>query len=295
MASFNFIIFCLIFIYKNFALRNPNFEDLPRYVAVDYDAYSFNTTDDSKLYNYHITGKYRSTKRNYSAYVANFPASKFSFYPSDNNGCKKLIETSNSSVTPPHDCEYATNGGFFEFSGKGSLCLGNLISDGKVWQLPTDGSGTNKANFGLTRDGKAFIGFLDAKIYSTHHFTQLITGVGWIVRKGQSYVNKSQDLSGGFITEKAPRTSVGIFKDGSMALVEIDGEEDIKSGPDLFEIAELLVQLGVDSAINIDGGGSSVSVKNGAVISKPTCHDTPEICERAVASITCVRRKILNS
>jgi exopolysaccharide biosynthesis protein len=75
-----------------------------------------------------------------------------------------------------------------------------------------------------------------------------------------------------------------------MVLLEIDGEEDINYGPDLFETAELMVGLGVESALNIDGGGSSVSVKNGKVISAPTCNDTPEICERAVANIACVRR-----
>ena len=61
-------------------------------------------------------------------------------------------------------------------------------------------------------------------------------------------------------------------------------------GPDLFELAELLVSLGVEGAINIDGGGSSVSVFNGTVVDSPTCNDTPEVCEREVASITCVRK-----
>ncbi len=58
---------------------------------------------------------------------------------------------------------------------------------------------------------------------------------------------------------------------------------------DLFEFSELFVNLGVIQAINLDGGGSSVSVSEGEVISKPTCLDTPEICERQVTSITCVR------
>ena len=61
-------------------------------------------------------------------------------------------------------------------------------------------------------------------------FTQLITGWGWLVRNGKSYVNSSQDLSyspGGFTYEKAPRTSVGVFKNGSMILLEVDGEEDM--------------------------------------------------------------------
>jgi N-acetylglucosamine-1-phosphodiester alpha-N-acetylglucosaminidase len=75
-----------------------------------------------------------------------------------------------------------------------------------------------------------------------------------------------------------------------MILLEIDGEEDILYGPDLFETAELLVSLGVEGAINIDGGGSSVSVYNGKVIDYPTCSDTSEMCERHVASFACVKK-----
>ena len=71
-------------------------------------------------------------------------------------------------------------------------------------------------------------------------------------------------------------------------ILEVDGEEDIEYGPDLFEFAELLVGLGVTSAVNIDGGGSSVSVYKGEVVSVPTCDDTPTVCEREVQSIACV-------
>jgi len=81
----------------------------------------------------------------------------------------------------------------------GSLCIGNVVSDGNVWQLPTDGSGTNRANFGITKqaDGSvgAIIGFIDSDVISKNNFTQLVTGWGWLVRGGQNYVNYSQDLS----------------------------------------------------------------------------------------------------
>ena len=40
---------------------------------------------------------------------------------------------------------------------------------------------------------------------------------------------------------------------------------------------------------NLDGGGSSVSVYKGIVISKPTCFDTAFICERRVTTITCMQ------
>jgi N-acetylglucosamine-1-phosphodiester alpha-N-acetylglucosaminidase len=96
-------------------------------------------------------------------------------------------------------------------------------------------------------------------------------------------------FTGGFTLEKAPRTAVGVFQNGTMILLEVDGIESLDIGPDLYEMAELLISLGVHSAVNLDGGGSSVSVLNGEVISSPHCTDTLKVCERAVASFTCVR------
>ena len=45
-----------------------------------------------------------------------------------------------------------------------------------------------------------------------------------------------------FVTEKAPRTALG-WRRGSLALLEVDGVEDLNLGPDLFEFAELAVRV----------------------------------------------------
>jgi len=123
-------------------------------------------------------------------------------------------------------------------------------------------------------------------------FTSLIQGAGWLVRDGESYVTRSRDLNvnSTFVTEKAPRTAIGVTLDGEMLILQVDGVESTKEGLDLFEFAEALMDAGARYAMNLDGGGSSVSVYNGKVISRPTCVDLPEpVCERPVTSITCVR------
>jgi N-acetylglucosamine-1-phosphodiester alpha-N-acetylglucosaminidase len=279
------------------ALEQPTPENAKKTIVTDFDVREFpKTFADNNLYHYHISGNYSSTGRPYSGYVAIFPPQRFSFYPPVEKGCVFLAKPSESS-TRTYNCEYATNGAFFtkNITATGSLCIGNLVSDGKAWQLPTDGSGSKRANFGITPNSEFITGFVNDSMVATTPFTQLITGWGWLVRHGINYVNSSQDLSyseGGFTLEKAPRTAVGHFANGTMLLLEVDGEEDINYGPDLFEMGELLEGLGVESAVNIDGGGSSVSVLNGEIIDQPTCKDTPEICERAVASITCVRKLV---
>ena len=186
-------------------------------------------------------------------------------------------------------CEYATNGGFFSWDKLPRCkCVGNLVSSGHAFVL----EGMDNANYGLTADNTLVSGFIDEGTFNQLNFTHLISGYGWLVRDGLSYVSSSGDLdlSSDFVKEKAPRTSVGHFSNGSMFLFEVDGQEDINYGPDLFEMAELLVGLGVETAVNIDGGGSSVSVYDGEVVSEPTCDDTSTICERRVQSFTCVRR-----
>ncbi|RYH15103.1 hypothetical protein EON65_32345 [archaeon] len=201
---------------QGYALEQPSLKNLRSGVKTDYDVLKFDpNAADNNVYRTHLTGNYLSTGRPYSAFLATFPASRFSFYPAVAAGCLQLVKTSISSSTI-YNCEYATNGAFFtwDITTTGSLCLGNLISDGKVWQLPTDGSGTGRANFGVTADNNIITGFIDANVLSTKNFTQLITGWGWLVRNGVSNVNVSQDLTfspGGFTLEKAPRTSVGKY------------------------------------------------------------------------------------
>ena len=70
--------------------------------------------------------------------------------------------------------------------------------------------------------------------------------------RGASYINssKSQEaLSDRFVTEKAPRTAVVVHKNGTLSLMQVDGEEDIATGLDLIEFSEVLVELGAWHAI----------------------------------------------
>ncbi|MFN4244110.1 MAG: phosphodiester glycosidase family protein [Tepidisphaerales bacterium] len=63
---------------------------------------------------------------------------------------------------------------------------------------------------------------------------------------------------------RAPRTLAGLTADGrTLVLVVVDGRSVSSRGVTLGEAAELLVGLGVDRGINLDGGGSSVMVRRG--------------------------------
>lgn len=262
--------------------------------AADFDTFRFEKTESNNLIATTHKGNYNSTGRHYSAYMASFSASSFSFLPAAQDGCSKLEHVKTMAKDDWHTpCAYATNGGFFHMMKDGpvdgSFCVGNIISDGQTIQLLE--TTASHAEIGITSDGRLLLGMIAG--YDDLPLTQLMQGMGWLVRSGKSYVNSTSDIaqpaiSQQFVTEKAPRTAVGVLTDGSMALLQVDGVEDLNKGPDLFEMAELAVDLGFQSLVNIDGGGSSVSVHDGKVIDWPTCDDTGRKCERMDANIACV-------
>jgi hypothetical protein len=66
-----------------------------------------------------------------------------------------------------------------------------------------------------------------------------------------------------------PRTGVGATADGRLLLVTVDGRQPGHSvGMSLREFAELFVGLGAQSAINLDGGGSTTMVLDGTVVNR---------------------------
>ena len=60
---------------------------------------------------------------------------------------------------------------------------------------------------------------------------------------------------------QAPRTSIG-FKDGgrTMLLVTTDGRQSLVLGPTLAQMGVLMADLGAETALNLDGGGSTTMI-----------------------------------
>jgi hypothetical protein len=70
---------------------------------------------------------------------------------------------------------------------------------------------------------------------------------------------------------RSPRTAVGITATGGVLLAVVDGRQPRHSvGLTLPETAEFMRELGAQSALNLDGGGSSTMVIDGAVVNRPS-------------------------
>jgi exopolysaccharide biosynthesis protein len=72
------------------------------------------------------------------------------------------------------------------------------------------------------------------------------------------------------ITEgRHPRAALGIAEDALIA-VACDGRRSgVDAGLSMLELADVMVQLGAHSAINLDGGGSTTLVHRGHLLNRP--------------------------
>ena len=84
-----------------------------------------------------------------------------------------------------------------------------------------------------------------------------------------------------------PRTAIGYSRDGrTLLLVVVDGRTARSVGMTLVELAEQMRRLGAWQALNLDGGGSTTMVIDGAIVNVPS--DTTG--ERAVGNALLVVR-----
>ncbi len=81
----------------------------------------------------------------------------------------------------------------------------------------------------------------------------------------------SMDPNDPFVYNRHPRTAVGINQDTTkLFLVTVDGRQASSLGMNLYELAELMLQLGVYQGINLDGGGSTTMVIRNEVVNSPS-------------------------
>lgn len=109
-----------------------------------------------------------------------------------------------------------------------------------------------------------------------------VSGIGWLVREGREVVQEPD--------APYPRTALGLDRSRDrLWLVVVDGKQPRYSeGMTLRELPRFLVRLGVDDAIQLDGGGSSTMVaRDGAgdaVLLNRPCHTKVPGRQRPVAN-----------
>ncbi len=99
-----------------------------------------------------------------------------------------------------------------------------------------------------------------------------------------STISVSQSDEVGKAKASNPRTAIGMIDDLHYVFVVSDGRTSESTGLSLYQMAEFMQNLGVETAYNLDGGGSSTMYFNGEVVNNPTTNGS-RIEERSVSDI----------
>lgn len=158
----------------------------------------------------------------------------------------------------------AINGGFWGgLQGAQGLAAGG----GQVWS-------SDDADFGFfayTRDGNAMISRPSDVVEAQRRgITDGVSGRPLIVERGRISDELHQFENR---NTREPRTAVGVSEDGKkVILVTVDGRRATSHGGTLYEMAELLIELGAYRGLNLDGGGSTTMYvgSEGGVVNRPS-------------------------
>lgn len=91
-----------------------------------------------------------------------------------------------------------------------------------------------------------------------------------LVKDGKRLIDK-QKFSSIFLWTKAPRSAIGIRKDGSLILVAVDGrQKGFSEGVTLTELANIMLNLKAYEAMNLDGGSSTQLVLKNKLVNRPS-------------------------
>ena len=136
-----------------------------------------------------------------------------------------------------------TNGNFFDVDTlhpRGYLVLeGNIVQTYDSFPAPY---------FAVLKDGSFAIRPFGTPLGDVK---EAVSGYQWLVRDGEP-VTTNDDVT------LAPRTAIGLKKDGTVVWVAVDGrQEGYSMGLTIHELAELMYAAGCVNAINMDGGGST--------------------------------------
>ena len=111
--------------------------------------------------------------------------------------------------------------------------------------------------FGILDDGTAVIGKGSEWDQYAGRIMEAVGVNTYLVRDGEIAVSKNEN----YYKNRASRTCVGLTEDGKVVLMVLDGrQEPFSAGGSFEEIAQIMLEAGCETAVNLDGGGSTTFV-----------------------------------
>jgi exopolysaccharide biosynthesis protein len=195
-------------------------------------------------------------------------------------------DTFGSNITQTTSAMAAANSAILAINGDyyGANKRGYVIKNGILY-CDTIRQGDNTEDLAIYADGSFAI--IDETEVSAQELldsgvVQLLAFGPALIENGEVQVSASDEVSRAKTNN--PRTAIGIIDDLHYIIFVADGRTSESEGLSLLELAELMESYGCVTAYNLDGGGSSTMVFNGAVVNQPTTNGN-EITERSVSDI----------
>ena len=195
--------------------------------------------------------------------------------------CGKNVTEKTSTIASESNAILAINGDFY-----GAQNSGYVIRNGVIYRDTV--SDSSQEDLVIYADGSFDIiteGSISVDELLANGAQQVLSFGPGLIEDGQVSVTEDEEV--GKAMASNPRTAIGQISDLHYVLVVSDGRTDESAGLSLSELAEFMQGLGVTTAYNLDGGGSSTMVFNGTVINNPTTNGN-SIKERSVSDIVCI-------
>ena len=188
----------------------------------------------------------------------------------------KNVTESTSAMAVAHNAILAINGDYY-----GAQERGFVIRNGIVYRNTSAG----KDVMCIYADGT--MGIVSDRETTAE---QLVENGVWqafsfgpaLIENGTVSVSQFDEVGMGMISN--PRTAVGMIDANHYVFVVSDGRTGESEGLSLYQLAQFMQSLGVKTAYNLDGGGSSTMYFNGQIVNNPTSTGG-SIKERGVSDI----------
>ena len=186
------------------------------------------------------------------------------------------IKAAVSEIAEDNEAVLAINGDFY-----GARNHGYVIRNGELYR--TAGAGNEdlviykNGNFGIIQEDE-----ISAEELLQNGAMHVFSFGPALLENGAITVSAETEV--GRAMASNPRTAIGMIEPLHYVMVVSDGRTGESEGLSLEELAYFMQGLGVRTAYNLDGGGSSTMVYEGEVVNKPTTGGN-RIHERSVSDI----------
>ncbi|MBQ3481588.1 MAG: phosphodiester glycosidase family protein [Oscillospiraceae bacterium] len=196
----------------------------------------------------------------------------------DNTYGRNVTDTT-SAIAESVGAILAVNGDFYGAQQSGFVIRGGVLYRSAAKKGAEDLVIDADGSFGIIREAE-----ITAQALLDSGARDVLSFGPALVENGEISVSVNDEV--GRAKASNPRTAIAVIDELHYLFVVSDGRTSESEGLSLYELAAYLQSKGVQTAYNLDGGGSSTMVFNGRVVNNPTSGRS--VKERSVSDIVYV-------